>query len=383
MPNPSKTKPVGRPKNTGKKTATNTESNDEFDDVMCGKCDTSLHARPPQDSTEISDATENSTLQCEVCERWFHIECAEVSPRKYEVICEFNVHWYCINCDGASKALHLKVLALQTDNTQLRSDLNSLKADVKKIEKSKITKDECKQLINESTRAERETIKQELKAEMKAELMTMMKGDIKAQVTQEIKTKVEEDIRAEINQPPEENDEEPSLWSTVVSRGARRSNTAEREKEMADYWSERDRIERRKLNLIAQNVSEPTAADDDLTKLKTLIRHKLGITDEIIITDTTRLGNRTLGKNRMLRFTLQTLNMKKAILRKATTLRHVEEGDEFHNVYIQPDRTPNQVTASKNLKALLKKEREKNPTKFFKIIKGKIVEVNESGDTII
>ena len=32
---------------------------------------------------------------------------------------------------------------------------------VKKIEKSKITKDECKQLINESTRAERETIKQE------------------------------------------------------------------------------------------------------------------------------------------------------------------------------------------------------------------------------
>ena len=92
-----------------------------------------------------------------------------------------------------------------------------------------------------------------------------------------------------------------------------------------------------------------------------------------MITETLRLGKKETGKDRLLRFTLQDFRMKKLILSKAG------QCDEYSDVYIQPDLTPAQVKASKNLKALLKKTREDYEDKYFKIIKGKITEVNENG----
>ena len=84
----------------------------------------------------------------------------------------------------------------------------------------------------------------------------------------------------------------------------------------------------------------------------------------------------------MLRFTLQDVNSKKLILRKATTLRNLEEGDEFYKVYIKPDLTPLQVEESKNLVNELKKVRERDQTKKWKIYKGRITEVDALGNVI-
>ena len=109
----------------------------------------------------------------------------------------------------------------------------------------------------------------------------------------------------------------------------------------------------------------------------------LKIKEDIVITETTRLGKKETGKDRLLRFTLQDIRMKKLILSKATTLRQLDNGDEYSDVYIQPDLTPAQVKASKNLKQLLRKTREDHEDKYFKIIKGKITEVNENGQIIV
>ena len=124
-------------------------------------------------------------------------------------------------------------------------------------------------------------------------------------------------------------------------------------------------------------------SDDNIAKLRNLIINKLQIAEEVVITDTLRLGTRTAGKTRLLRFTLQDAKIRKQILRKATTLRTLEEGDECHNVYIKPDLTPIQVEASKNLVIELKETRRKEPLMHWKIYKGKITQVNESGHIVL
>ena len=143
--------------------------------------------------------------------------------------------------------------------------------------------------------------------------------------------------------------------------------------------AERQNIEKRRNNLIIVGVKESTEAGEELRKIQDLIRVKLAITEEVVIQDLTRLGTHTRGQNRMIKITVKDIKSKKVILNKAKNLRQLEEGDEFHKVFIKPDLTPQQVEVSKNLVAQLKEVRESEPEKKFKIYRGRITELNENG----
>ena len=155
------------------------------------------------------------------------------------------------------------------------------------------------------------------------------------------------------------------------------------QREVNEAMVEKDKINERKNNLIIQNLSESGSTNEDLGKVRNLIRNKLNITEEIAITDITRMGTEAQGKTRWLKIILQQLKHKKLILSKATTLRNLDEDDEFSKVYIKPDLTPKQVEASKNLYAELKAIREREPTKKWKIYRGEIVQINETGELVI
>ena len=146
-----------------------------------------------------------------------------------------------------------------------------------------------------------------------------------------------------------------------------------------EEMAERQNIEKRRNNLIIVGVKESTEAGEELRKIQDLIRVKLAITEEVVIQDLTRLGTRTRGQNRMIKITVKDIKSKKVILNKAKNLRQLEEGDEFHKVFIKPDLTPQQVEVSKNLVAQLKEVRESEPEKKFKIYRGRITELNENG----
>ena len=76
---------------------------------------------------------------------------------------------------------------------------------------------------------------------------------------------------------------------------------------------------------------------------------------------------------------VKTANMKekKEILAKATSLRKLEAGHRFADVYIRPDMTKKQREQSKNLHTKLRETRLKYPDKTYKIKYGKIIEVTE------
>ena len=333
-------------------------------ETQCGKCEKEL---------------EGDQIQCGICELWYHVTCTDLNPGKFKAIQEFDLHWYCKPCEKASSKILHTLTTLSRDMEKVKTDVDGIQAQITQVEQSIQTK------VAEAVTEEMTVQNADLKGKIQAEVITETE-DIRLKY-EELSTKYEslntkyEQLDARLTTaPPQQSEAEEDAgtepWRQVDRSTRRRQEIKE---DIDDALAEKFRIEQRKNNLIASQLKEPTSAEDDITKLKIIIRQKLNIKDEIVITETMRLGKKETGKDRLLRFTLQDIKMKKLILSKATTLRQLDNGDEYSDVYIQPDLTPAQVQASKNLKALLKKTREDHEDKYFKIIKGKITEVNANG----
>ena len=139
---------------------------------------------------------------------------------------------------------------------------------------------------------------------------------------------------------------------------------------------EREEIRKRKLQLVISHLKEKQNPEDDKRQVNELFG-LMSPNKEIKITEIIRLGKPSTqpDKPRMIKVSVETLEMKRELLAKATRLRQVPESSVFHKVYVKPSLTKNQLEKSKNLQDQLVKMRDKHPNKKFKIIKGSIKEV--------
>lgn len=378
---------------------TNEENHEQSeDDAKCGNCEELLSAKVGTDK----DAKVNNTIECEICIRWFHTLCVDVSDQKYTMLVENNFHWYCPDCDVASKQLYKRVTSLQVENTKLKQDLSALTTKVTKVEASidtkiaaannKLDTDLRAQITTESSSLKNEFNKKinvqvaKIKEDLKAELLGELNQDdklqnLKDELTADMNNKLAEipEYRHEDQRAPEA---EAENWQEVQNPRRRWENRQALQTEVNEALEEKIRIDKRKKNLIASELPEQNSREDEIAMLDDLIKNTLNIPEQYVITEVTRLGTRIENKKRLLRFTLQDLSSKKLILRKATTLRKIKEGENFYKVYIKPDLTPKQAQESKNLVAQLNQTRDDNPTKKFKIYRGKITEINANGEVV-
>ena len=316
------------------------------------------------------------------------------------------------NCDTAAKKLHKIVTGLQGENLELKNDIAILQTRVGKVEEFNQTIDDKFTEVNTNTDNKLVTLKAEIAGEMNVKYATTENTDnqlvlLKDEITEEMNGKIlaatsgQEDFQkfkdemtaemnakfAELTGLPDEEQTEGNQgannWQTVHTNRRRwEVRQGEVQEEMInEALSEKYRIEKRKCNLIATQVKESDQPNEDRVKLQELL-NKLHITEEIIISDITRLGTRSVDYDRMLRFTVQDVKTKKLILSKATTLRQLEDTDAFYKVYIKPDLTPKQAEASKNLVDKLKEILKKDVNRFWKIRREKIIEVDANGNAL-
>ena len=359
-----------------KATPPNTETPDKSK-THCAKCDKIL---------------KGDQVQCKICDLWFHIACQGMSQEKFKALTTFpDIHWYCKSCDNATAKIYKTVTALQQEVTGVKEDIKQIKANVQDCQdkfnnlQTRITTEVDEEINSiKTTYTKTTTMNHEIDI-AKAECLENMQAEFAA-----YKTEFEEEMNGKLAalqiKPTDDTDEDEGEWE-----GTRNARRLERRRNMhkemneaaAEAVAESARIEKRKLNLIASNIQEPTTPNGNIEKLRELLRVKMNITEDIVITNPTRIGDRTIDRNRMLKFTVQDMKTKKIILQKATSLRELPDDDEFHNVYVQPDLTPKQVAVSKNLRAELKRTREENPEKKYKIYRGKIVELNADGEVLV
>ena len=149
-------------------------------------------------------------------------------------------------------------------------------------------------------------------------------------------------------------------------------------------------IESRRLNMICLNLPESKKIDlserkqEDNELLVNLLQNRMEVdTDEITIDKLVRLG-RSDSKNgaikcRPLRFTVNSFEHKRQILKASSLLRNSPTDDVFSNVYFTPDLTKNQRKVAYKLR-VERRSREENGEDNLKISRGKIVVVKKNKD---
>jgi len=73
-------------------------------------------------------------LQCELCERWFHIGCVRISDDIYKVLGKMtNLHWFCEPCNNGARRLFVNLGKLNERMSQVEVDLKMSKAEYAKL----------------------------------------------------------------------------------------------------------------------------------------------------------------------------------------------------------------------------------------------------------
>lgn len=304
-------------------------------DVACPKCN--------KNEPEVE-------IECEVCLRWFHSDCVNVSVLKFQQVVEHNFHWYCPECDVAAVDLHGKMKTLLSENDVLKTQLKSLQDRISQIENNTET------LITSKI------------AEMKQELKGEVKDELKPVIIEEVVTETEE--RADNDDAADDN---RNAW--VMSGRRRNTPIPNLQKIIQEEMYERKQIELIKNNLVISGISEAGSQQADLIKAKEIISINLNIEAEIEKVERCGRASEDHEKPRLLKLFMKTPDNRKNILQNAKKLRDSENLQVKEKVYISPDQTKKQQLESKNLRDQLKTKRLQNQDKTYRIKRGVIIEL--------
>lgn len=74
--------------------------------------------------------TNSKAMQCEICDQWWHIECASISDDDYKVVSKgiSGQHWFCPSCNKGSVKLLQHVAKLQVELSECKEQIALLKA---------------------------------------------------------------------------------------------------------------------------------------------------------------------------------------------------------------------------------------------------------------
>jgi len=89
----------------------------EKDGDKCGQC------------SKVVGSKDNG-IGCDICERWFHAACVDMSEEVYKVACQSELlHWFCGSCNAAAlktlkavSRLHDKVEKIEESMANMQRD---------------------------------------------------------------------------------------------------------------------------------------------------------------------------------------------------------------------------------------------------------------------
>ena len=324
----------------------------------------------------------DSALSCVECERWFYIECQNISLKKYKKIRELNylkedgdepdgIEWRCDGCrvvkaelGRLTKRVHAVEQEIEKGKkeklewkTELNNELEGIKRDIKQMQKEKKElNDSSKQLL----------VKDDLE-EVKKEVKEMKQG-----FEQKIKTYANA-LSASLPNTGEGEIDKTNASNGSVS-GIVENLVAERIKEEEE---KRARINHLIVfGLIEQEgIDSKEGRERDAGKVVDMLKF-LGtnLSDDVVLS-TDRLGKKKASGVRPLLVKVKDERTKWYVISKGKLLK---QGSDWEGVFIAPDLTQNERKNELKLRSDLKKCREESSKngdgRMWTIKKGRIVE---------
>ena len=87
-------------------------------DSPCGSCKLSVNAK-------------TNGIECEICLKWFHINCAGLSSDTMKLLTKPGIHWFCDDCDKLQLKIGYQVIKLESKIDELKKMVASLELDTK------------------------------------------------------------------------------------------------------------------------------------------------------------------------------------------------------------------------------------------------------------
>ena len=319
-------------------------------------------------------------MNCDMCNLWFHGKCTALSDELIKEIDSINqIKWFCKSCEGTATQL-LKIQKSQQDTEEA---LNAL------IERYNQHIDECAELI---TKTIDDTLQTQIDEKLSTSLQKTIEEDIdEASFGEKVQKSIEKVIKEKFNEIdidskiedklksliPEKSPEYPSIQTSFAALlkepGEAKSNLYQVVREgVKEEVTEQKQIEALKMNLVITGIPEKADPQTEIDEVKSLFEHELNISPDINKTE--RIGKQKEKEPRLLRITFATMRSRREVLVNAIKLRNSVNKSVSEKVFVRPDMTENQRKESKNLRELLRKMKQDNPTKNYMIKRNQVIE---------
>lgn len=303
-------------------------------DANCKECD--------QIITE-----DTSAIECEICETYVCLPCANISEDVYKFLVEKEVEmpYLCSSCKEEIPKVR-ELMGLRASYIELSEEVEKLRTDM---------------------------TTQELKIKNYEENLQTMENRLKKLESRPIANPNDFPGLLETIQPgqPPSRQVHQFIQNHVIPV-------------IQPEISEFDKIQEIKLNLVCSGIAEsnqtgPEADVEDRTAFINLIQDEFNIVPDVEKVE--RCGKKKpptegqVPEPRLLKIFMKDQRTRKLILSKAVSLRNSDSEHVKTKVFIRPDQTLKQQEQSKNLRLELKLKRDRNPGKTYKIYRGAVIEV--------
>jgi len=283
----------------------------------------------------------DKALNCDICDKWMHIDCVKVNQVVYASIKKLSagcdgIKWICVVCEKVFGKIKLdlqilleKQAKMELEQARIENKVDRVIEDMKSLEK-KVEKKEVEQE------------KQKLEEMNKNGSMVSEFGALKDQVG-ELREKYSDVLIANAGAINSEN-------INTGSRGGSSDQIKVIQEKVGEAWER----EKRKTNLVVFGMEETNDQQVTMGKIKEIMKI-VGI-EEDKVKYVGRVGRIVSGgKPRLVRIACEDVEVRRRVLKGSNKLR-VEEG--YERIYISQDLTKEQQAQDKFLRGKLREIRD-------------------------
>lgn len=302
----------------------NKNENDKVKDETCRTC-------KKEDSPKGKG--ENSWIQCDKCEHWYHFHCEGISQEQHDkmktIEKQYEISWKCKKCKSAREKKSSNTPTQEPNEKRILQKMNELFLELAALQLE----------LQKSQYALKSSLEEIAKEAIKDNITPMQKK------LEDIETRL---FKLETPTNPEHDE-----------KGNKEPGTTEQTTDQINWQTSLNEIlerEKRKDSIVIFGIEDPSLNDTD--KITNWIRINVG--SEIRSEDikqTTWIGKETQGKIRPLRVKLHNIPIRNEILKNAIQAHKKVEKECGKKIYINPDRTRQQRNEQEDLRKALKAKR--------------------------
>ena len=312
--------------------------------LTCGKCDNRV--KP-----------EDKAVTCFTCKQDFHIQCGQVSDKKYNILSDpidgTGLVWFCRTCRRTTATmlrnvanLELRLKSIEEEREKERHEMTVLQNLVRALNKRLNTTEESIKESTQSNQGEIETIK---------EAVTTMLNEIPQAPSLEARFSSIEDSLNQISSLPSTDSRLTGVQSydaCPMYQSYSNESTIVPDISTLEVSNELSDRQRRSKNVVLHNVPDNDDPVNDAEIVATIFEKILGKAPEMqkdLLTNKARmyrLGRKVPGKNRTIKCHLTSQEECEQLLVQSRLLR---DSKDHNNIVIQADLTPMQRSHIKQL----------------------------------